>query len=701
MLILWFVIGVATVAIALGCVVLLRSPRHPAHGTFALGMAVVALESVLAVMAQSDVSAGSALDWQRWRLVAATLIPAPWMAFSRLYSRGDYLGTWRARRLGWAAVALIPFLGALLLRDGLLMLPSPTTGTRGPARLALVGVLVELFLLLSAVAILTQVERTFRESVGVMRWRIKYMVLGVAALFGYRLFETSQALLRSTTDEWIGRTGAAALLVACLLMSIALARGKVFNVDVYPSHALVYRSVAVLLAGVYLVIVGALSRAVAPLGNPGGIPVQAFVILLALAGLGSLLLSERIRQHLKRFVSRHLRRPVHDYRGVWRTFTARTSSLVEDGAYCRAVVNWVSETFQTLSSSIWLLEDSGECLRLGGSTLLVDASVREIGLAGEELRSALAALTLLRGPVELDSAAYPWAEALGRLHPGVFPDGGRRVGVPLETGGRLLGLMTLGDRVNGAPFTTEDFELLKCVGDQVAAGLLGLQLSGQLLRAKEMEAFQRMSTFFVHDLKNTASTLSLTLQNLQRHFGDPAFRDDALRAVQKSVQHLNGLIARLGRLRQELGIKPAAADLRATVEAACENAGPLAPVRLVKLLEPTPPVLLDPEQIQKVVVNLLLNAKDASGGDGEIRVRTGRDGDWGVIEVADTGVGMTAEFLRDSLFRPFQTTKHHGLGIGMFHSKMIVEAHRGRIEVDSTPGRGTVFRVLLPIAPTV
>ena len=124
-------------------------------------------------------------------------------------------------------------------------------------------------------------------------------------------------------------------------------------------------------------------------------------------------------------------------------------------------------------------------------------------------------------------------------------------------------------------------------------------------------------------------------------------------------------------------------------------------MRLVKLLEVTPPVLLDPEQIQKVVVNLLLNAKDATGGDGEIRVRTGRDGDWGVIEVADTGVGMTPEFLRDSLFRPFQTTKNHGLGIGMFHSKMIVEAHRGRIEVDSTPGRGTVFRVLLPIAPTV
>lgn len=183
-------------------------------------------------------------------------------------------------------------------------------------------------------------------------------------------------------------------------------------------------------------------------------------------------------------------------------------------------------------------------------------------------------------------------EALARLQPGMFPDGGRRVGVPLETGGRLLGLVTLGDRVNGVPFTTEDLELLKCVGDQVAAGLLGLPAFGQLLRAREMEAFQRMSTFFVpSDLKNTASTLSLTLQ-LHGILEIPRFRDDARCGRQKSVQHLNGLIARLGRLRHELRVQPAASSLESTVEAAHGSGQSDRSGHLIRTLEAVPPVLV-------------------------------------------------------------------------------------------------------------
>jgi putative PEP-CTERM system histidine kinase len=235
------------------------------------------------------------------------------------------------------------------------------------------------------------------------------------------------------------------------------------------------------------------------------------------------------------------------------------------------------------------------------------------------------------------------------------------------------------------------------MADQVAANLLGLQLSAQLLRAKEMEAFQTMSAFFVHDLKNTASTLSLTLQNLNEHFSDPAFRQDALRAVRRSVDHLNNLIARLTRLRQGLRICPVPGSLGEIVEAALTTLGPTPSLRVQKQLDPLPPVCVDAEQIEKVLVNLLVNARDAVGQNGAILVRTYRENGWATLLVRDNGCGMSPEFLRESLFRPFQTTKKSGLGIGMFHSKMIVEAHRGRMEVDSQVGQGTTVRVLLPL----
>jgi putative PEP-CTERM system histidine kinase len=237
------------------------------------------------------------------------------------------------------------------------------------------------------------------------------------------------------------------------------------------------------------------------------------------------------------------------------------------------------------------------------------------------------------------------------------------------------------------------------VGDQVAAGLLNAQLSQKLLQAKELEAFQTMSAFFVHDLKNTASTLNLMLQNLPVHFDNPDFREDALRGMAKTCEHINHLIGRLSLLRHDLQIKPVAADLSEVVCAALSNWEGLAGVTLVKHLRPCPATLLDREQIAKVVTNLVLNASEAISQAGEIRLETSQSNGWAVLLVADNGCGMAPEFLSRALFRPFQTTKKKGLGIGMFQSKMIVEAHGGRIEVESEVRKGTTFRVLLPIEP--
>jgi signal transduction histidine kinase len=108
--------------------------------------------------------------------------------------------------------------------------------------------------------------------------------------------------------------------------------------------------------------------------------------------------------------------------------------------------------------------------------------------------------------------------------------------------------------------------------------------------------------------------------------------------------------------------------------------------------------MMDPDQMQKVITNLVMNAADAVGVTGEIRIETGRRNGWVMVSVGDNGCGMSPAFVCSLLFRPFQTTKKKGIGIGMFQSKMILDAHRGRIEVDSQPGKGTVFRVLLPLA---
>jgi putative PEP-CTERM system histidine kinase len=223
-----------------------------------------------------------------------------------------------------------------------------------------------------------------------------------------------------------------------------------------------------------------------------------------------------------------------------------------------------------------------------------------------------------------------------------------------------------------------------------------LSLSEKLVRAKEMEAFQVMSAFLVHDLKNTASALSLTLRNLPVHFDNPAFREDALRTLSRSVQRVNELIGRLSTLRQKLELQRRPTDVNQLVATAIKSMGDLSQIALVQDCQPLPAIPVDAAQIESVIVNLLLNAREAISGPGEIHVSTrSQDGDV-LLVVRDTGCGISRDFIANSLFKPFKTSKKNGLGIGMYQTKTVVDAHGGRITVESEMGKGTTFCVLLP-----
>jgi hypothetical protein len=240
-------------------------------------------------------------------------------------------------------------------------------------------------------------------------------------------------------------------------------------------------------------------------------------------------------------------------------------------------------------------------------------------------------------------------------------------------------------------------DLLKCIGEQVAASLLKLRLTEEIMERKELEAFQAMSAFLIHDLKNAASTLGLMLENLPTHFDNPAFRQDAFRGIGSAASRINDLIKRMNALRHELLLKPAELDLNLVVTEALASLNGTLDTSLITKFDQIPTISADQQQLQSVFTNLLLNARDAVGMNGRIMVETARQGEWVALSVSDNGCGMTEQFIKNSLFRPFRSTKKKGLGIGMFQSKTIVEAHHGKIHVESELGVGTTFRVMLPL----
>jgi putative PEP-CTERM system histidine kinase len=681
---------------------LVKATRTIADWMFACGMAVLCVEALLNSHADIvNTLFANETELRHARLTTLSFVPGFWLLFSLTYARGNAVQSVRKRILPFALAFILPVFLGVVFRDSLSVAHMASSGTLADGvSLGWAGRLIYLTCLITAVAVLMNLERTFRASVGTMRWRIKFMLLGVAVLFVTRLYTTSQVLLFGTVEPALEALNSGALFIGGLLIVRSMFRSGRFALDVYPSESVLQGSLTVLLTGVYLLIVGLFAKVVAYFGGDSAFALKAFVVLVALV-LGAVALqSDRARLFLRRFVSRNFQRPLYDYRTVWRKFTEATASRVEQTDLCRALVRLIAEMFQSLSVSVWVIDPRKQAFVLGASTSVSETTAREIEPNKSETAAIAYYFEQQSEPVDIELLESEWATIIRRLHPSVFPKGGHRVCLPLTGRGELLGLVTIGDRVAGAPFSVQDFDVLKCVGDHAAANLFNVQLSHKLLQAKELEAFQTMATFFVHDLKNAASTLKLMLQNLPVHFDDPEFRADALRGTAKTVAHIDHLIGRLSSLRHELKIQPSDTDINDIASDVISQLQNGSGVCLVKDLAPIPKIAADREQITKVITNLVINAIEASPKESPVRVSTSRHHGWIVLSVADSGSGMSAEFINRSLFKPFQTTKKSGLGIGMFQSKLIIEAHAGRISVVSQPNKGTTFEISLPVPKT-
>jgi putative PEP-CTERM system histidine kinase len=416
-----------------------------------------------------------------------------------------------------------------------------------------------------------------------------------------------------------------------------------------------------------------------------------------MAGLVVLLLSDRARQRIHAFVVRHFRKAQHDSVRIWGLFSRRLASVTDQAGLCAASAKLISETFDVLSVTVWLLDDEKRRLIVGASTARQQGEGDGTNPADTASRAVTAALRVRSLPFDLEDENETWAEELRQLNATAFPNGGNRLCVPLRAGEECLGVLVLADRINGAIYTVEELELLKCIADQITSVLLNLRLAGDVAHAKELEAFRTMSAFFVHDLKNAAASLNLMLKNLPVHFDDPAFREDALRGIGNTAHRIDDMIARLSALRQRPDSIRVEADLNQLVSDALDRVNEMPNVEVTRELQPLPRILADREQIQNVVTNLVLNARDALGPEGRIQVRTEHRAGFVVLSVVDNGCGMSPAFLKESLFRPFQSTKKKGLGIGLFQSRAIVQAHGGGIHVQSEVGKGTTFLASFPV----
>jgi putative PEP-CTERM system histidine kinase len=549
--------------------------------------------------------------------------------------------------------------------------------------------------LIMAIAGLVLVEQLIRNTRGDSRRSVKYLCFGLGAIFAYDFYLYSNALMFQGVDAalWNARGFANALVVP--IIGFAAARDPQWSLDIFVSRRVVFHTAALLAAGLYLLAMGLGGYIIREHGGTWGTIAQVTFLFGAVLMLLILLFSAQLRASLRVLINKHFFHYKFEYRDEWlrfiRTLTSdepdeqlreRTVIALAQIHGCPGGMLWMGREgnrFELVAHSQMPPVEASCCVELSDSVVSYLRD-RQWIYNYDEHRHGRHAQSDLILPKALSQLATGWL-----IVPLIFHD-------------RLLGMVVLGRPPIGHSLNWEDYDLLRILGRQSAVHLAQLEAAQALSQAREFEACNRISAYVMHDLKNLIGQLSLVVSNASRHKHNPQFMEDAIQTVDNSVAKMNRLLATLrsGRdPRQKLSLLNVCDVLGEVVRTmAAGTPRPRLDLQATGLV-----VRADRDRLGAVIGHVVRNAQDATPEQGMVIVRLFKLHDQAVIEVQDNGAGMDEAFLRERLFKPFETTKGGaGMGIGAYETRDYVRGLGGEVEVMSRPDEGTTFRLRIPIS---
>lgn len=546
--------------------------------------------------------------------------------------------------------------------------------------------------MISSLAGLILIEQIYRNSTHTGRFSIKYFVIGVGAIFAYDLFLYSQVELLDALSlhVWSAR----GLIVAASVPLIALSaqRTRDWSLDVFVSRHVVFYSTTLLVVGAYLVVTTLGGYYVREIGGVWGRVGQVVFLSGATVALVSLLASGTLRRHAVVFIGKHFYRNKYDYRVEWLRFV-RTLSSPEEPDVRHTAVRAIAQIFSSPQGLLFLYDEpklNFVPIAAWPNDSDALAKARPVSVA-DDLPQFLRRTKWIIDLRELRELP----DVYGNI---VVPDwlhGTRafRVVAPLLQLDEVVGFVCLYDPPPPFELTYEDRDLLKTVGRHVATHIAQQDASRRLAESRQFEAYNRLTAFMMHDLKNSVAQLKLIVENSTRHKRNPEFIDDAIATISNTVERMSRLIEQLRGRNEREGME--VVDLAALAREAAARCQDRPPRPAVRCQAPAS-VRANKERLTSVVEHLIRNAQDATSESGSIEIEVLGSVSRAQLTVTDNGSGMTADFLRDRLFRPFDSTKgSKGMGIGAYQVREYVHQLGGSVEVQSSPGQGTRFSITL------
>jgi putative PEP-CTERM system histidine kinase len=544
--------------------------------------------------------------------------------------------------------------------------------------------------LLNVVGLLL-VENILRNATMEHRWALKYLCFGMGAVFAYDfLLHVDSVLFLRINNALFDSRGFVNALVAPLI-AVGVSRSATWDVDIHVSRRMVFHSSALLGSGLYLLGIAAAGYYFKKFGGDWGQILQIVFLFVAAVTFIIFFGSASVRARAKVWISKHFFSYKYDYREEWQRFILTVGAEGRHSSLHQRIVQSIAAIVNCSAGALWVLNADDKAYLPTAGWNMGDR------LPAEPADSSfISFLDDSRWVIDLEEHGANKDNYNGASLPNWLTENPRAwLVVPIVHKGVLTAFLVLGSPRIRREMAWEDFDLLKIVGNQAASYLAEEQAMNELSDARRLEAFNQRFAFVVHDIKNLVSQMSLMLQNAEKHGDNPEFQKDMLATVGNSVDRMKQLLAQF-KAEQTSETSEQKAELKDVLLDVAANWKQQKSDIQISFSDPPLTINVDKDRVDSVLNHLLQNAIEAAGINGKVCFRQKVDGDSIILEIEDNGPGMDAAYIQDQLFRPLDSAKSDGFGLGAYQTRELVRQLGGRLDVDSKIGRGTIMRVILP-----
>lgn len=547
-------------------------------------------------------------------------------------------------------------------------------------------------LLLSIVSFVTA-EQLYRNSE--KNQFIKMLCVIVASIFAYDIYLFSHSLMfgQIDTEIWSARGSINALAgLFMTLGSVAIVNRGNHPARLTLSRPAVFYTTSLTVAGCFLALMAIGGYYVQLYGGNWGAVMQILVLFIALLIVASVFVSEHARSRLNVWINKHFFHHKYDYRAEWLKLINYLSQPSKQESFHERAIKAVANIFKSPSGALWL--------RQGARYTPVGVYNLQLPNVSIDEPADTAFCLALKDNEWVFSPQSPDRDRLSTLNE-LLPTWARGIDnlwlvLPLLTEADLLGFMILTAPEIDDSLTWEDLDLLKTVGRQVASYLDRHEAAEMLAESRQFEAFNKLTAFIMHDLKNLIAQQALVVENAAKHRENPAFFEDAIRTIDNSVGRMSNL---LRKLQQNETNELRSLELHRVLMDAVKKCKEQKPVPSLRLQHTDLRINADQDRLVMTLTHIIKNAQEATASNGYVDITLRRDDNNAMILIEDNGVGMDQDFIKNQLFRPFVTTKSgKGMGIGAYQTRELIESLGGKVMVNSVIGEGTTFTITLPLS---